>query len=366
MNLQQEQSEDVVALPPGRAAVAFDGMDRPVLTAIPHGEHDESTKGASAAPPLFGSRSRLCGASCRGEPCTLRTMNDAHHRSLEPLHLIWVEAAACAQAMGMAAPAPAAGVRAALTALAARDLECTLVYAAERAVFARDALMRDEVDPADFAERLHAVLSAELLGTEPPPAADRRRHTYANYRFRDVLEVIQRARKAAPDGPHSYPEHEAEWASRGLVLTGTSGADHRLQVRALPGYGPEKVHARIGDVERSGLRDAVAAVTGGMTEEQVRRAFALACGRARGCARWSRRRRHEWRGCAPGRRGPTDEQTRRRSPRRPATPCGGRTGRRGRSRTGRVRRERRDTAGGRPRGSGRRPGQGRPGPLPRT
>ncbi|MFJ9547065.1 helicase HerA domain-containing protein [Streptomyces erythrochromogenes] len=277
MNLQQDQSENVVALPPGRAAVAADGMDRPVLTEIPHGEHDESTKQASAEPPLLGSRSPLCGAACHREPCTLRTMNDSHHRSLEPLHLIWVEAAASAQAMGMAAPAPAAAVRDALRALAPRDLECTLVYAVERAVSARAALMRDEVDPADFAERLSAVLSDLLLGVEPRPA-DRRRYTYANYRFRDVLEAVQRARNAAPDGPHTYPETQtAEWASRGLFLTGTSGADHRLQVRALPGYGPGKVHARIGDVDRSGLRDAVAAVTGGTTEEHVRRAFALAC-----------------------------------------------------------------------------------------
>ncbi|MFE7183557.1 helicase HerA domain-containing protein [Streptomyces erythrochromogenes] len=277
MNLQQDQSENVVALPPGRAAVAADGMDRPVLTEIPHGEHDESTKQASAEPPLLGSRSPLCGAACHREPCTLRTMNDSHHRSLEPLHLIWVEAAASAQAMGMAAPAPAAAVRDALRALAPRDLECTLVYAVERAVSARTALMRDEVDPADFAERLYAVLSDLLLGVEPRPA-DRRRYTYANYRFRDVLEAVHHARNAAPDGPHTYPQTQtAEWASRGLLLTGTSGADHRLQVRALPGYGPEKVHARIGDVDRSGLRDAVAAVTGGTTEEHVRRAFALAC-----------------------------------------------------------------------------------------
>ncbi|WP_060180540.1 ATP-binding protein [Streptomyces sp. IMTB 1903] len=277
MNLQQDQSENVVALPPGRAAVASDGMDRPVLTGIPHGEHDESTKEASAEPPLLGSRSPLCGASCRAAPCTLRTMNDSHHRSLQPLHLVWVEAAASAQAMGMVAPDPAAGVRAVLRALAPRDLECTLVYAVERAVSARGALMRDEVDPADFAERLHAVLSDLLLGAEPR-AADRRRYTYANYRFRDVLEAIQRARTAAPDGPHGYPDDvTAEWASRGLILTGSSGADHRLQVRALPGYGPEKVHARIGDVDRSGLRGAVTAVTGGTTEEHVRRAFGLAC-----------------------------------------------------------------------------------------
>ncbi|MFE5677131.1 helicase HerA domain-containing protein [Streptomyces erythrochromogenes] len=277
MNLQQDQSENVVALPPGRAAVSSDGMDRPVLTAVPHGEHDESTKEASAEPPLLGSRSPLCGTACHRRPCTLRTMNDSHHRSLEPLHLIWVEAAASAQAMGMVAPAPAAGLGKALQALAPRDLECTLVYAVERAVSARAALMRDEVDPADFAERLHAVLSDLLLGAEPR-SADRRRYTYANYRFRDVLEAVQRARTAAPDGPHTYPEDRtAEWASRGLLLTGTSGADHRLQVRALPGYGPEKVHARIGDVDRSGLRDAVTAVTGGTTEEHVRRAFALAC-----------------------------------------------------------------------------------------
>ncbi|MEU6295189.1 ATP-binding protein [Streptomyces erythrochromogenes] len=277
MNLQQDQSENVVALPPGRAAVSSDGMDRPVLTAVPHGEHDESTKEASAQPPLLGSRSPLCGAACHRRPCTLRTMNDSHHRSLEPLHLIWVEAAAAAQAMGMVAPAPAAGLGKALQTLAPRDLECTLVYAVERAVSARSALMRDEVDPADFAERLHAVLSDLLLGAEPR-SADRRRYTYANYRFRDVLEAVQRARTVAPDGPHTYPEDRtAEWASRGLLLTGTSGADHRLQVRALPGYGPEKVHARIGDVDRSGLRDAVAAVTGGTTEEHVRRAFALAC-----------------------------------------------------------------------------------------
>ncbi|MFI9627326.1 ATP-binding protein [Streptomyces sp. NPDC052042] len=277
MNLQQEQSENAVALPPGRAAVAADGMDRPLLTAIPHGEHDESAKDASGEPPLRASRSPLCGTNCRSEPCTLRTMNDSHHRSVEPLHLIWVEATASAQAMGMVAPGPAEVVRAALRALPERDLECTLVYAVERAVSARDALMRDEIDPADFAERLYTVLSSALRGGDPP-AGDRRRYTYANYRFRDVLEAIQRARKADPDGPHGYPDHEtAQWASRGLVLTGTSGADHRLQVRALPGYGPEKAHARLGDVDRSGLRDAVTALTGGTTEEHVRRAFALAC-----------------------------------------------------------------------------------------
>ncbi|MCX5302933.1 DUF87 domain-containing protein [Streptomyces sp. NBC_00160] len=276
MNLHQEQSENVVALPPGHAAVASDGMDRPVLTAVPHGEHDESTKEASTEPPLLGSRSPLCGASCRREPCTLRTMNDAHHRSVAPLHLIWADVAASAQAMGKEAPGPAAAVRASLQALTERDLECTLVYAVERAVAARESVMRDEVDPADFAERLYAVLSAALRGTAPP-VGDPRRYTYANYRFRDVLDVIRRAVRDNPQGPHAYADRTAHWEARGLILTGTSGAEHRLQVRARPGYGADRAHGRVGDVERSGLRDAVAAVTGGTTEEHVKRAFRQAC-----------------------------------------------------------------------------------------
>ncbi|RKT02202.1 DNA helicase HerA-like ATPase [Streptomyces sp. 3211.6] len=276
MNLQSEQSESVVALRPGRAAVAADGMDRPVLTAVPHGEGDESAEEASTAPPLLGSRSALCGASCRRSPCTLRTMNDAHHRSLAPLHLIWVEAAAAAQAMGMPAPGPAPAVREALKALPDRDLDCTLVYAVERAVAAREPLMREEVDPGDFAARLHAVLASRLLGTAPPDE-DRRRYTYANYRFRDVLEVIHKARRDRPDGPHDYPGCAAEWAARGLVLTGTSGADHRRQVRALACYGPDRAHGRVGDVVRSGLSQALTAVTGGTTQEHVGRGFRLAC-----------------------------------------------------------------------------------------
>ncbi|MGH9285789.1 MAG: ATP-binding protein, partial [Acidimicrobiales bacterium] len=42
MNLTPEQSEYVVTLPPGRAAVFRDGMDRPVLAAMPLGEAREA------------------------------------------------------------------------------------------------------------------------------------------------------------------------------------------------------------------------------------------------------------------------------------------------------------------------------------
>lgn len=276
MNLQEDQSENVVALRPGRAAVAADGMDRPVLASVPHGEHDESAAGACTAPPLLAGRSPLCGEACRTSPCTLRTMNDARHRADAPYALVWTEAAAAALAMGMPAPGPSETLRTTLNQLPARDLDCALVYAVERAVAAREPLMRDEVDPGDFAARLSAVLRADLTGT-PPPTDDPRRYAYANYRFRDVLEVIHRARRARPDGPHAYPDHAPGWAARGLVLVGATPADHFAQITSLAGYGSDKHHGRIGDITRSGLREAVLAATGGVTQAHVRRAFHLAC-----------------------------------------------------------------------------------------
>ncbi|MET9840995.1 MULTISPECIES: ATP-binding protein [Streptomyces] len=276
MNLQEDQSENVVALRPGRAAVAADGMDRPVLAAVPHGEEDESAADACTAPPLLAARSPLCGEACRRSPCTLRTMNDARHRSNIAHVLIWAEAAAAAIAMGMPAPEPSAALRTTLTRVAARDLDCALVYAVERAVAAREPLMRDEVDPGDFAARLSAVLRADLADT-PPPMDDPRRYAYANYRFRDVLEVIHHARRTHPDGPHTYPEHAPDWAARGLMLTGRTPADHFTQITSLAGYGSDRAHGRIGDVTRSGLRGAVLSATGGLTEDHVRRAFQLAC-----------------------------------------------------------------------------------------
>ncbi|WP_346172167.1 ATP-binding protein [Streptomyces roseofulvus] len=277
MNLQDEQSVSVVAFPPGLAAVAADGMDRPVLASMPYGERDESARQASARPPLRGSRSPLCGSSCRDEPCTLRVMNDARHLSAAPLTLVWVEAVATNQAMGMPPPGPSAAVRDDLTGPTPRVLDCALVHAVERAVGARESFMRHEVDAPDFAAHLHTALHGLLRGRWSADE-DPRRFAYGGYRFRDVLETIHVALRDDPEGPHTYPaELTAQWAARGLVLTGTSAASHRDQVRTLPGTAAARPHARVGDVARSGLYDAITALTGGVAETHIRRAFTLAC-----------------------------------------------------------------------------------------
>ncbi|MFJ6755440.1 ATP-binding protein [Streptomyces sp. NPDC091273] len=275
MNLQNDQSEYVVALPPGRAAVTADGMDRPVLLAVPHEEHRESSAEAKTAPPLLGGRSPLCPATCHTTPCTLRAMNDATHHSTEPLVVVWTEAVASTQAMGMAAPEPAPLVRESMNARPLRDRACTLAYAAERATTARVPFMRAEVDPDDFAARLLAQLT-HGLGHGPPPTGDPRRFAYANYRWRDVILTLHAARRKG-NGFKTDPRDVAEWAARGLILTATTATDRINEIQELPHYADDRVHARVGDVRASGLREAILALTGGVTETQVRRAFHLAC-----------------------------------------------------------------------------------------
>jgi DNA helicase HerA-like ATPase len=72
MNLNEAQSRAVVSLPPGRAAIFTDGMDRPVLAQIPYGEDREVRDPAPLSVAVDASRSPACGVSCLAQPCTLR------------------------------------------------------------------------------------------------------------------------------------------------------------------------------------------------------------------------------------------------------------------------------------------------------
>ena len=64
MNLDEEQSRQVVSLEPGIAAVFADGMDRPLRVRIPLGERRERVLDGPA-PPIEDRRSAACGRQCR-------------------------------------------------------------------------------------------------------------------------------------------------------------------------------------------------------------------------------------------------------------------------------------------------------------
>ncbi len=64
MNLDEDQSREVVSLPPGVAAVFADGMDRPLRVRVPLGDDRERVV-PGPLPPIDGRRSAACGAECR-------------------------------------------------------------------------------------------------------------------------------------------------------------------------------------------------------------------------------------------------------------------------------------------------------------
>ena len=66
MNLNDAQSEYLVTLPPGEAAVHADGMDYPLLARMPDGTARETAVPAQTASPepVIARRSPTCGPGC--------------------------------------------------------------------------------------------------------------------------------------------------------------------------------------------------------------------------------------------------------------------------------------------------------------
>lgn len=277
MNLGVEQSEHVVALPPGQAAVALDGMDRPLLIQMRHGERHESTERAGHLPPLRAARSELCPPDCRPAPCTLRAMNEARHDSTSPLLVLWVEAVVAATVAGVHPVDPAPALSDWLLRLPPRQRACALAHAVERAVDARRPLLRRWLDPADLADHILAELTARL-GLRPPPTGDQLRFQAGLYRWHDVrAELTAAIARRGPGAARRPHPHTEQWARRGLILEGADVVDQMRAFREHPANASGSHRVAIGDPDASGLTAAQVEVTGGAGGLHLRRAFARAC-----------------------------------------------------------------------------------------
>ncbi len=157
MNLTEAQSNYLVTLPPGEAAVFTDGMDYPVLTAMPDGTQRESAAVEPAtAAELVGRRSNTCGTDCAESPCTLRQIREAQ-RALQgsPLLVIWAELGVVAHLTGRPMPAPQSAELSGPRAMSRRSLDCALSHAVEAAVAARSEVIATVID--------HDELSAHVI-----------------------------------------------------------------------------------------------------------------------------------------------------------------------------------------------------------
>ncbi|WP_051713107.1 ATP-binding protein [Spirillospora albida] len=177
MNLDHDQSREVVSLRPGVAAVFADGMDRPLRVRVPLGETREAERPGSP-PPVDGRRSAACGCECRsGRPCTLYELREADliagHPDWAWLRM-WAETLVLAHVVNRPVPAVPPELARTWSRLKPRLRECALATVLERAVTRRSRALRTAFPPSDLtgtvANVAQGLLSGGSPGTPPGPA----------------------------------------------------------------------------------------------------------------------------------------------------------------------------------------------------
>ena len=166
MNLSRAQSQYLVTLAPGEAAVSVDGMDHPLLARMPDGTAREAaggTAGTASPAAVTSARSGTCGADCIGRPCTLRDMRAAQ-RALDrhPGIALWAEIAVLSHLTGWPMPIPRAPLLDLLRALPARLRDCALSHGVDAAVAARTPLICARVSPPALASHVATAMRARV------------------------------------------------------------------------------------------------------------------------------------------------------------------------------------------------------------
>ena len=174
MNLDDQQSRQVVSMLPGEAAVFADGMDRPLRVRVPYGGdrelrvHELADGELRASPaggpglgpaatgpvPLTGRRSAACGRPCvTGRPCTLVEIRAAELLATSPDEAwirVWAETYVLAHLTNRPRPRVPVPLRQRWAALDVRLRECLLATALDRAMSGREQALRTSFDPRDL------------------------------------------------------------------------------------------------------------------------------------------------------------------------------------------------------------------------
>jgi len=174
MNLDDDQSRQVVSLRPGVAAVFADGMDRPLRIRVPYGGARERPGQSADAIPTRGRRSPACGPSCvSGRACSLIELRSADLLAASPEDAwlrIWTEALVLAFLTNRAVPVVPAALRSRWAELDGRLRECLLATAVDRSLRGRSQAVRVFYDPQRLAAEV-ASTALNLLDGQPGAGA---------------------------------------------------------------------------------------------------------------------------------------------------------------------------------------------------
>jgi hypothetical protein len=226
MNLSQAQSQYLVTLPPGEAAVFTDGMDNPLLARMPDGTSREAIPGQPADGPgaVIIPRSPTCGPHCAAQPCTLGQVRAAQRAAVtDPRITLWAELAVVAHLTGWDMPRPSPAFTASLCAMDARLLDCAISHAADAAVAARVPAISTRVSPARLAVHVVAAMRQAVGDGRPGCPAEEPQYLAPPFRWALVRDALRSG--APPGGEGRHPRSEEWERSYGQQVPGNSAAE---------------------------------------------------------------------------------------------------------------------------------------------
>lgn len=291
INLSDEQSQYIVTLDPGTAAVFADGMDRPLLARIDAGEDRESEEKADRTPPLAGNgrRSKACGSACtEGQPCTLRVIRKAELLLRDfPELTLWAEVSCAAHEAGYRSPGLRHTQRLArlrqLLSADTRLVDCAIAHAAEQAIGTRYEMLQKFYDPDGLARHLSVTATLAIKGSGPRALCteDNGRWRAGGQRFADIERSLKELAEGPKNPTRSHAQIMMAARERGLPLPeGASPAEHLSYLRSFPwrSYkGKLQTAILVGNAEPPIFRVAADQVAGpaASSDDQVIRAFAV-------------------------------------------------------------------------------------------
>ena len=233
MNLSRAQSQYLVTLAPGEAAVSVDGMDHPLLVRMPDGTAREDaggTAGTVSPASVTSARSGTCGADCIARPCTLRDMRAAQ-RALDrhPGVALWAELAVLSHLTGWPMPVPQPPLLDLLRAMPARLRDCALSHGVDAAVAARTPLICARVSPPPLASHIVTAMRARVTRGMRMCLPDEPSWLAPAYQWVHLLEALTSGDPAQDSGPDA---RTGEWEGRyGRPIPGDTRAHQAAAVR---------------------------------------------------------------------------------------------------------------------------------------
>ncbi|WUH98102.1 ATP-binding protein [Spirillospora sp. NBC_00431] len=275
MNLDDDQSREVVSLRPGVAAVFADGMDRPLRVRVPLGEGREAEL-PGPPPPVDGRRSAACGCECRsGRACTLYELREADlvagHADWAWLRL-WADTLVLAHVVNRPLPSVPPELGRAWSRLTPRLRECALATVLERAVSRRSRALRTAYPPAELTAAVAKVagrlLGGGAAGTAPGPS-----WVVPQVRWLHELDRLFPYGGNAPD-KHA-PAPPLDYQLPGLKQPPDPKLGHRLRAlrrhplsMELERNRPIALTALYGDDDQAGFYQDLSVVAIGVDEEE--------------------------------------------------------------------------------------------------